>query len=108
VASSAWSAARVGLWDAQTDGNLLQIIALPSALTVPSGVILRFPAGAVRLGLGEVPDGIWQGGVFLGPYQEIEPVTFGFPGLTGEHTFHVDYDASDLAGATFEGASTIL
>jgi len=62
VADSTWTARRVGLWTAQTEDTLLQTIDLPSAVTVAAGVILRFPAGSIRLGLGSIPDGYWLDG----------------------------------------------
>jgi hypothetical protein len=68
VANSTWSASRVGLWTAETGGTLLQIIDLPTAATVATGVVLRFPTGAIRLGLGAVPDGIWQGGQIVSDF----------------------------------------
>jgi hypothetical protein len=68
VASSAWTAAKIGLWTDQQFGTLLQVINLPSSLTVPAGVILRFPATTIRLGLGAVPDGIWQNGQIVSDF----------------------------------------
>jgi hypothetical protein len=45
----------IGIWDALTDGQLLQTIALQSPLTLLEGQAIRFPPGAIDLGFAKEP-----------------------------------------------------
>jgi hypothetical protein len=51
VSTSTWgSVAKVGLWEGETTGELLQVIDLDAPLEVGSNTIVRFPAGTISLG----------------------------------------------------------
>jgi hypothetical protein len=107
AATAEWTVRGIRIYTASTGGSLLAQATIVQK-TVPVGHALRIAAGDLVIAFGAVPDGSYQGGSFRGPCLDPEGPLFRFPGLTGQHVFDIHYDASDLAGATFQTGTTIL